>query len=204
MKPIIMSAESVRAILDGRKTQTRRVIKPQPWWIEPPHLEGDKWVGAYSTDPNITNPTYEARCPFPVGAEVWVREKWRPVYMTPRPRTEELSVVQYADGSFNRDDWGGCKVGETWRSPIFMPRWASRITLEVTGVRAERLQDIDICGAVSEGVPPPRREPCGAESHDPVQVYAERWDKLNAKHGYGWDSNPWVWVVEFRTTGGGR
>jgi len=202
MKPIIMSAESVRAILDGRKTQTRRVIKPQPWWIEVPHETGGVWVGRYSHDENIINPLQEARCPYTVGQRLWVREKWRPVYMTPRPRTEELSVVQYADGSFNRDDWGGCKVGETWRSPIFMPRAFSRITLEVTGVRTERVQDIDNCGAIAEGVPPPRMEPCGAESHDSVQVYLEWWDKLNPKHP--WASNPWVWVVEFAVAGGDR
>ena len=199
MKPIIMSAESVRAILDGRKTQTRRVIKPQPWWIEPPHLEGDKWVGAYSTDPNITNPTYEAHCPFPVGAEVWVREKWCP-YADEMTKAycqahdpewgEPVKPAVYAADYEPCDplDVGGC---EKWSSPVTMPRWASRITLEVTGVRAERLQDIAYPDIVAEGYPDPNHP------YPARMWYMALWDSINGKR-YPWDSNPWVWVVEFR------
>ncbi len=129
--------------------------------------------------------------PYPIGSRLWVREKWRPVYMTPRPRTEELSVVQYADGSFNRDDWGGCKVGETWRSPIFMPRWASRITLEVTGLTAERAWEISYVDTVAEGYPDPNHP------YPARMWYMALWDSINGKR-YPWDSNPWVWAVEFR------
>ena len=209
MKPIIMSAESVRAILDGRKTQTRRVVKPQPrdprigfhfsldgiWLLE---RRGYENYAARSEDGmSIT-------CPYTVGQRLWVREKWRPVYMTPRPRTEELSVVQYADGSFNRDDWGGCKVGETWRSPVTMPRWASRITLEVTGVRTERVQDITYDDILAEGWNSRTSEPItdGTAGEDARAWYIALWDSINARRGYPWISNPWVWVVEFKRIGG--
>ena len=174
MKPIIMSAESVRAILDGRKTQTRRVIKPQPWWIEPPTLDGDQWIGPYTNDGNVSNGTYAARCPYPIGSRLWVRETWCP-YADDMTREycqthdpewgEPIKPAVYSadyDMGCNPLDVGGC---EKWRSPATMPRWASRITLEVTGVRAEY-----------------QTEP----SDDVPEV------------------NVWVWVVEFRTTGGGR
>ena len=201
MKPIIMSAESVRAILDGRKTQTRRVIKPQP---EPFLDTKTKMVWSYHH--RAVYGTYaemaefmRLHSPYTVGQRLWVREKWRPVYMTPRPRTEELSVVQYADGSFNRDDWGGCKVGETWRSPIFMPRAFSRITLEVTGNRGERLWDITYDDILAEGWHCGLYDPIVARTvgaNDARKWYATLWDRLNPQ--YPWDSNPWVWVVEFR------
>jgi hypothetical protein len=208
MKPIIMSAESVRAILDGRKTQTRRVVKPQPSEC------GDNWIWSYhhrGIHGNAVEIAWFMRLhsPYTVGQRLWVRETWtRARTWTGKPwiYKAELTAEEWARreeiAKRNPPDPSGYVL--RWNSPIFMPRRASRITLEVTGVRAERLQDIDICGAVSEGVPPPRREPCGAESHDPVQVYAERWDKLNAKRGYDWESNPWVWVVEFAVAGGDR
>ena len=144
MKPIIMSAESVRAILDGRKTQTRRVVKPQPrdprigfhfsldgvWLLE---RRGYENYAARSEDGmSIT-------CPYPIGSRWWVREKWRPVWLTPRPRTETLSVVQYAaDSQFNRDDWGGVVLGEKWESPILLSRNFSRLTVEVVETTVEQ------------------------------------------------------------------
>ena len=80
-----------------------------------------------------------------------------------------------------------------------MPRWASRITLEITGVRAERLQSIEWDEAIAEGIPDPRR---AARRIDPVEgtvaQFRQLWDGLNAARGHGWEANPWVWVVEFR------
>jgi len=202
MKPIIMSAESVRAILDGRKTQTRRVIKPQPWWIEPPSLEGDKWVGVYSKDPNVTNPTYEVRCPYPIGSRLWVRETWtRARTWTGKPwiYKAELTAEEWARreeiAKRNPPDPSGYVL--RWNSPIFMPRRASRITLEVTGVRAERLQDIAYPDIVAEGYPDPNHP------YPARMWYMALWDSINGKR-YPWASNPWVWVVEFAVAGGDR
>ena len=208
MKPIIMSAESVRAILDGRKTQTRRVIKPQPWWIEPPTLDGDQWIGPYTNDGNVSNGTYAARCPYPVGSRWWVREKWRPVWLTPRPRTETLSVVQYAaDSQFNRDDWGGVVLGEKWESPILLSRNFSRLTVEVTENGAGRVQeltyeDMEILSKAMR-VQPVMRD-TGASNPDDswintpdyAETYALEWNKHNPQCPY--DSNPWVWSTRVR------
>jgi len=84
-----------------------------------------------------------------------------------------------------------------WRSPIFMPRWASRLTLEITGVKVERVQDISSRDAWNEGAT------CSCTSPVPqcagnIDAFRNIWDSINAKRGYGWDANPWVWVVEFR------
>ena len=165
-RPIIMTGESVRAILEGRKTQTRRVIKPQP-------RNGKDW-----------------RCPYgQSGGRLWVRETWQAQSITgewwhkvkkdERP-LHNWSVVDRATlpASLN-------EMPPKWISPLFMPRWASRITLEVTGVRVERVQDISEDDAIAEGT--------GSTS-----VYRLLWDSINAKRGYSWDSNPWVWAVGFK------
>lgn len=157
-RPILMSAPMVRAILEGRKTQTRRVAK-------------------------ITS-----RCPHGVpGDRLWVREtcERRPFCAG----SKAICVAYSADGESVLDPVGfdySCwwKRGEKLPS-IFMPRWASRITLEVTGVRVERVQEINQVDALAEGTQ-------GKHS------YAELWDSLNAKRGFGWDTNPWVWVLEFK------
>ncbi len=193
MKPIIMSAESVRAILDGRKTQTRRVIKPQPLWIEVPTFINGKWVGAYSRDPNITNPTYEMACPYgQPGDRLWVRETWADM--------SNVSLDGERHATYKQFD--GDKLDNIpWKSPIFMPRWASRITLEVTDVRAERLQDITHESILAEGWHSGLYEPLKARvvgANDARAWYIALWDAINARRGYAWDSNPWVWVVEFR------
>lgn len=194
-RPIIMSAESVRAIQDGRKTQTRRVIKPQPpencdvalfdvnglgWFCEAPDRDGD----CLDIWPDNDTGT---RCPYgQPGDRLWVREAWCPT---------GAGVVQYrADAKTEQPYWPLLK----WAPSIHMPRWASRLTLEVVSVRVERVQDIseaDVCAelgchAVWPGPGPYRRDLRGA--------FAAVWDSLNAKRGYSWASNPWVWVVEFR------
>ena len=92
----------------------------------------------------------------------------------------------------DNDEW--LQDHESWRTPLFMPRWASRITLEITGLRVERLQDITEEDAVTEGLPP--REQTGFDTAR--YRYHILWDSLNAKRGYAWDSNPWVWVIEFK------
>ena len=196
-RPIIFGAESIRAILDGRKTQTRRVVKPQP---EPFLDTKTKMVWSYHH--RAVYGTYaemaefmRLHSPYTVGQRLWVREKF-----ALHPTATELGqpVVFYAAR-------GDSLLPENhWRSPIYMPRWASRITLEVTGVRAERLQDIthnDIC---MEGWDPIWSRPFGngTAGDDARAWYAALWNRINPQ--YPWDSNPWVWIMEFAVAGGDR
>lgn len=174
MKPIIFSTPMVKAILEGRKTQTRRVIKvddaPENWKIS---IAGTSIV---RTEP------YDAKLPrYAIGDILWVREIWaKRVYSDNRyyyKADDNLGAI------FNRED-------DRWRSPIFMPREAARLFLKVTNVRVERLQDITAHDAIREGME-------SVIPFDTVDVFKELWDNLNAKRGYGWETNPWVWVIEF-------
>jgi hypothetical protein len=228
-RPILFSGPMVRALLDGRKTQTRRVVKSRPW------TTGDYFAsGEYSTDlgyeasrgefwagfrhPSIHpdgSACYE-RCPYGApGDRLWVRETWRSVVaINPPGKTTELGVARYVpDQQYcRRVEFQATQArdSEPWRPSIHMPRWASRITLEVTGVRVERLQDITEADAAAEGVESLRNE--GEYWKDYLRSTAQcdelvclnardsfwtLWDSLNAARGFGWDANPWVWVVEF-------
>lgn len=162
-RPIIFGAESVRSILDGRKTQTRRVVKPQPrftHYLQPMfgaspdgHVFGESglWREVGPDYPDCGED--DRRCPFgAVGDRLWVREAFRlRADQDDRPPSEDWwkSGAWYqADGS----EPSGCGGGPgKLRSPIHMPRWASRITLEVTDVRVERLQEITEADAIAEG-----------------------------------------------------
>ena len=179
-RPILFSAPMVRAILDGTKTQTRRAVKG--WALE--------WL-----QPGMFTPEYVAMpengaCPYgKLGDRLWVRES---------------GCIALDKSAWMFSDRGG-KLGptapkdskhwcRTWKScpSIHQPRWASRITLEVTGLRVEHLQEISRGDAMAEGCPFPNM----AQGEDPRQWYATLWDQIN---GVGsWDANPWVWVVEFR------
>lgn len=181
-RPIIFSDLSVRAILDGRKTQTRRVIKNAPEILDRPEIM-PALVESYKA-------AWLKISPFQPGDRLWVRETWADnVPGCP-------SGISYrADHQDGRGD--GPASPMKWRSPIFMPRLASRITLEVLSVRVERLQEIDKKdefgqhvdgGAWAEGFRCP----------NPTAAFMLYWDSLNAKRGFGWDANPWVWVIEFR------
>jgi hypothetical protein len=170
-RPILFSGPMVRAILDGRKTQTRRVVK----------LRNDS-----CGDPIMPN---DPRMPCPFGGpgdRLWVKETHGP---------SAGGMVYRADGGT------ACPDGGKWRPSIFMPRWASRITLEVTGVRVERLQDISQADAMAEGVTQGvYRGLTGsivATCEDQVvEGYRELWQSINGPGS--WDANPWVWVVEFK------
>lgn len=181
---ILFSAPMVRALLDGSKTQTRRAIKPDPGSnINPVRNNLIVWQWA----------TVESRRRCPYGAEgdrLWVREThwWfkdevdhETGYFPPKLTSED---VQY-----RADCDDGRKV---WRPSIFMPRWASRITLEITEVRVERLQDISRGDAMAEGCPFPNM----AEGDNPRSWYRGLWESINGVDS--WTANPWVWVIEFR------
>ena len=191
-RPVIFTGDSVRAILAGRKTQTRRIVKPQPQKTR----SGWEWV-----TPRVTWywPGGIHTCPYgKPGDRLWVRETWATdfeknvLYRTTDPSPSPMGAY----GAKRMVD--GAK--SIWRSPIHMPRWASRITLEITGVRAERLQEISEADAQREGWSFDQQDVF--QAYDPVTMDTARrwfqanWDSINGKRAL-WASNPYVWVVEF-------
>jgi hypothetical protein len=190
-RPILFSGPMVRAILDGKKTQTRRIIKAAPAdagcakWAQPqgPHWKG--WAGAlfFAGGTPESRGLAEVRCPYGApGGTLWCRETWL--------RNAHDEVIYLADWREQGYEWEG--MG--WKPSIHMPRWASRFTLEITGVRVERVQDISHKDALAEGVSYDVSKADGG----PVLRFSVLWNSINAARGFGWDANPWVWVVEFR------
>lgn len=201
-RPILMSAPMVLAILSGRKTQTRRVVK------QPNRRDGVKLVPELLQQIGVGS-----ACPYgEVGDRLWVKETFQietnhnctDVVDAP---DKPLGPVAWNDDEPEGDRYYKCARyrasepdtelvnddGETqpWRPSIFMPRWASRITLEITDVRIERLQDITEADVLAEGF-----EFDGWNT--PESLFRSTWDKLNAKRGYPWESNPFVWRIAFR------
>lgn len=245
-RPILFSGPMVRAILDGRKTQTRRIVKPQPY-IHPDDDNG--WIIDYKKHPYAWPERFfdgTVKCHFgKLGDSLWVREKWATYW---RHNTSgyveaynftgpiDLNIfngkshtaignaggIEYAatypDGGYGYSERIGQFVGEIkkWRSSIHMPRWASRIDLEITNVRVERLQDISEEDAIAEGVDyhkcPTTQTNASIEAQriahrigmaaehvskiDYIGGYRTLWESINGEGS--WDANPWVWVVEFK------
>lgn len=204
-KPLTLRDHEVKQLLSTGDVLIVRPVKPQPWWIEPPHLEGDRWIGVYSKDTDITNPTYQARCPYPVGSRWWVRETWVQPYEWIVPGYDpNYHGALYKASSF--DTWG-CGYSfdwddipdRFWRSAITMPRWASRLTVEVVENGVGRVRELtyrDICRMGYAGMPEDSDEPMDVERYAAVKWLRETWDRHNPKYPYS--SNPWVWVAEFR------
>ncbi|HFT7982104.1 TPA: hypothetical protein ACU9Z7_001360 [Pseudomonas aeruginosa] len=199
-RPILFNDQMVRAILDGRKTVTRRVMKPQPvldghFWT----YGGAGWSDRINSLTPVAGHSLAARCPYgQPGDRLWVREAWACTLVAQAPGEE---WVVYREGD-NRTDYGG-----PWKPSIHMPRWASRILLEITAVRVERLQDISEEQAEAEGTQgcvPYCQSPYdsdGAPACDCMNLtYKESfqalWSSING--AASWDANPWVWVVEFK------
>lgn len=201
-RPILFSGPMVRAILEGRKTQTRRIYKPKSGFpredVEITPTTQDLWIEF-------------GPCPFgTVGTRLWVRETWNISHKSHLAPGEVIGkeasacvadnngfAIPCADGVVYKV--GGYsehpKFGKAlWRPSIHMPRWASRLTLEITGVRVERLQQISRGDAMEEGCPFSNM----ADGPSPVAWYAALWDEINGPGS--WDANPFVWVVEFRKT----
>ena len=187
-RPILFNTPMVRAVLEGRKSQTRRVIKPQPKWFY-----GGMPIKTADADPNGV-----IRCPYgSVGTRLWVRETWAALH-----RYDHLSpkdIPKNGEGFVHhKATWSG-PCGLIWRRSIHMPRWASRITIEVVDVRVERVQDISEDDAEAEGVDAisldaiPRQATWSRKKD-----FAQLWDFINMKRGCGWSVNPWVWVVDFK------
>lgn len=181
-KSIIFRGDGVLAILEDRKTKTRRVITEKWQLCRSPEDEPDWFI---------------ENCPYgKTGDRLWVRETWMKfnnqiIYRADR---SIIMVEGYAaDGTSHG-------TIQPWRPSIFMPRWASRITLEITGVRVERLWDISFRDCRAEGINFISDRPIHHEIANKIyrDRFQELWNSINAKRGYGWDVNPLVWVIEFR------
>ncbi|EMZ3531607.1 hypothetical protein ABDI71_001856 [Enterobacter hormaechei subsp. hoffmannii] len=212
---MIFNSDMVRAILDGRKTQTRRIIKDCTVGRDPisKFIQiGKKFIGCYPEDvPELIREC----CPYGVpGDRIWVRETFQgplfdfeqmEAYQEDSSKFKKPEFCVYkADGKpapefFDADDNLHCG----WRPSIHMPRWASRITLEITGVRVEQLKSISEEEARSEGIARLREgfwkhyQPGWTQHQLSARgSFATLWDSI---YGFGdWDRNPWVWVVEFK------
>jgi hypothetical protein len=215
----------VRAILAGRKTQTRRVIA-WPGWV----VDTDRAALVLQTHPALASfadgrPMKVFSCPYGGrGDRLWVKETWGyrgsahhyPGGNKPRP-PNEVTIHYRADDTrrnierpidapdpvlgcgqrgpgVTEEEWGRVlnKAWAAWRPSIYMPRWASRITLELTEVRVQRVQEISNEDAVAEGFPQVDGRTWGRLG------FSQTWDSLNAKRGYGWDVNAWVWALTFK------
>ncbi|EPM4139792.1 hypothetical protein ACTLOE_002772 [Klebsiella variicola] len=193
---MIFNAEMVRAILDGRKTQTRRPIKwKQTRFTEIGEREdGSKWP--WSEDAEHACDFWHP-CPFgAVGDRIWVRETWA------RYNIDQNSH-DIAFRATTPEDWP--EEGR-WRPSIHMPRWASRILLEITDVRVERLNAISQADAIAEGAPPSHPSiDCVSQEYG-FPDFSRSWFGQTWQHIYGkesWKANGWVWVIEFKRVEGG-
>jgi hypothetical protein len=242
-RPILFSTPMVQAILEGRKTQTRRIINPQPIWV------GDPSIPFKTFD---ANPKGIINCRYGnPGDRLWVRETWgcsvvknerKGVFYPASMNADKMNAdnwnreLEYDDSDWNsyKEKWFQLweKYQDKKRPSIFMPRWASRITLEITNVKVEHIQDISEKSAKAEGVEPNCVESCEIDQNgnyfipernrcpacdgticswkdylpdcdsggfdSPIDSFITLWDSINEKRGYGWDANPFVWVVDFK------
>lgn len=198
-RPIIYNSEMVRAILEGRKTQTRRVIKAN---ILPKK--------AYIKELNdMILSILKKRCPYgTIGDRLWVRETWQNM---PDDIGNNL-IYRATEGDIAGYDLDNTPIKFKWQSPLYMHRWASRITLEITNIRVERVQNINVVDAISEGIKlnqeiidfmensPNEFLGWGIDEYkdDIIGSFTNLWNSINEKRGYGWEKNPWVWVIEFK------
>ncbi len=206
-RPILFKGEMVNAILQGRKTQTRRIVKTGG--IPDAEFAANLWLS-------------KGKCPYGERrGKLWVRETWADVNSPDGP-----AIAYRADGcvrtwhefseTFGPDEGAGPSMdykaypgeycawysdllngepGHNWKPSIHMPRWVSRITLDVIDVRVERLQDISEEDAMNEGVPYSELERSRPDPLHKAQ-FADLWESINGPGS--WDANPWVWVVEFQ------
>lgn len=182
-RPIIFSTSMVRAILDGRKTQTRRVIKPQPDHTLPVSHSN----GSITDDPIRGNRfILISDCPYgQLGDLLYVRETWR-----------EGSPLEKLPVYFKAGPSGA--AGMKWKPSIHMPKKYARIWLKVEKIRVGRIQDISEQDAWSEGIDMPAyASASNLEYPSPRKKFAELWDSIYKSRGLGWKENPWVWVADF-------
>ncbi len=194
-RPILFSGPMVRAILDGRKTQTRRVIRPQPvykrGWF---HWATSKRSIDFRLGNDIAEQAFAAWCPHGMrGDRLWVRETFAGRKGFPLGQGK---LFYRADGDVTgrQEPLSYYEREDRWRPSIHMSRWACRLILDVKAVRVERLLDITCADLRAEGMN-------NKYIHDNLTDYRKLWDSLNKKRGFGWDTNPFVWVIEFERTG---
>lgn len=219
-RPILFSTEMIKAILreENPKTVTRRVITPQPildklGWAWFP---GNSPFAKVQTDSKSEKAiAIKLRPYYPYGKpgdRLWVKETWQAYNLSGESYS---SLVKEKKAQAELYNWAVVSkatnpedkpLGDPWIPSIFMPRWASAITLEITDVRVERIQEITPYQAEAEGIQvshyycdegvPPDFIP--THRCDPIGKFRELWDSINAKRGYGWDVNPWVRAIEFK------
>lgn len=223
-RPILFSGPMVRAILQNKKTQARRIVKPKPPDEAHPfsiicssdEKDQGKWKFTKNKDHLSGTVLGPIACPYgKPGDRLWVKESFaivpRAVLCWSTGVHHSLHPDNNRDAAIYREGWERSASDFGWRSSTHMPRWASRITLEITRIRVEKLQAINKADAIAEGI-----ERVGGESSchpwrnyllkhhahptghcsSPLQSYMTLWEKIN---GVGsWDANPWVWVVEFQ------
>lgn len=231
-RPIIFSAPMVRAILDGKKTQTRRVVKPQPVRVAEHMMpledggqsamvkvpDGWRWRDLYGADNG--GKFADALAMYgPYGApgdRLWVREGFAlaPSCNDPEPdNSDDWHVVYRADGDdlpwLSGSGEDATEVPAPWRPSIFMPRWASRITLEIINVRVQRVQDIGEEDARAEGVDGPHYgrwtdmtgavvPPLSETARPWAHSFAVAWREVHRGDDASWFTNPWVWALTFK------
>ncbi len=214
-RPILMNAAMVRATLDGNKTQTRRICKRQPYpngyhwdgndilchndYLPPSAMLMDFGGRRFGSISNLEG--WESECPHgQPGDHLWVRESFSDVYGAEGDDERRKQEVMYrANGE--TDPY---VIGGRWTPSIHMPRWASRITLEIVSVRIDRLNDISEADARAEGCSargwmPSYSNPDNAgcdESVSAADAFSELWESINGPES--WAANPWVWVIEFK------
>lgn len=234
-KPILFSAPMVRAILGGKKSQTRRIIKTQPvtdgkawacYWEGPNH-DGQYGPSAWWLDEPPCD-SMLGHCPYgKVGDCLWVRETWQcigrqggtsePILHyaasdggASRPLTQSENYWKLKDKfAFWDDERRKLCSRDGWRPSIHMPRWASRLTLEITSIKVERLADISESDCWAEGIEevdgtfdllvPDMARRLGMSHEDAKPTYACLWESINGKGS--WSKNPWLWVVSFKAKG---
>lgn len=199
--PILFNTEMVRAILDGRKTCTRRLVRFLPG-------ENPQWTGYIRDGLMLYNGRNEPciiKAPYQPGDTLYVRETWCGLPVNEAGHMRGHTIYYYkADGELRPKGWRG-----TWHPSIHMPKEAARIWLKVTDVRVERLQSITEGGAVKEGIYVANCKDCNApfgcdvcpdEGYNEIDEFVELWNSTIKKSDldrYGWYASPWVWVIEF-------
>lgn len=205
IKPILFNTEMVRAILDGRKTCTRRIVRP-PYFVDGDENDKRSLITLRTATKNSSLYRQIGQMPYPDAPYrmcdiLYVRETWckgleRYIYRADYSDTEKF----YRNGK---------EIEMKWHPSIHMPKEAARIWLKVTDVRVERLNEITNDGCVAEGIYPSNCRGCNAafgcdtcidEGYSEIDEFTEVWNSTIKKSDldrYGWDANPWVWVIEF-------
>lgn len=190
MRPILFNTEMVQAILEGRKTVTRRAVKPQPEGRLVPMGKDSCYPGCFAVEgtPRVIEP------PFQPGNILWVRETWVRLPVSPGGHFRPNGMYYYRA---DEDVRPGQYKGKGWHPSIHMPREAARLFLEVTGVRAERLKDMVLGDVLMEGI-------------KETETYEGTWERWHQtwnrtiepadRDRYGWEADPWVWVIQFERT----